>query len=54
MLLSTETPESVMKPTAAEIDRGMCRTASASMPPTQANGTLAKTQIVSETRWNVA
>ncbi len=36
--LSTATPDSAMKPTAAEIDSGMPRSASATTPPLSANG----------------
>src|SRR6185437_12433191 len=49
MLLSTETPDSVMKPTAAEMDSGISRSHRATTPPTQAAGTLAKTNTVSIT-----
>src|SRR5262249_41184320 len=49
MPLSTDTPDSVMKPTAAETEIGISRTHSVSTPPTQANGTLAKTNAVSTT-----
>ena len=49
MPLSTETPERVMKPTAAEIDRGMPRAARAQIPPTQAKGTLTQRSPVSAT-----
>ena len=36
---STATPESAMKPTAAEIENGMPRSHSARMPPVSASGT---------------
>ncbi len=36
---STATPESAMKPTAAEIENGMPRSQSATMPPVSASGT---------------
>ena len=49
MPASTDTPESVMNPTAAEIDSGIPRKASAQMPPTQAKGTLTKSRTVSDT-----
>jgi len=44
-----EAPEGGMKPTAAEIESGISRKASAQMPPTQANGTLTKSRSVSAT-----
>ena len=40
---STATPESAMKPTAAEIENGMSRSHSATMPPVSASGTPVKT-----------
>ncbi len=46
---STETPESAMKPTAAEIENGSPRASSATTPPTIANGTPAKTRTLSRT-----
>lgn len=39
---STATPNSAMKPTAAEIENGRPRSKSATMPPTTAKGTLRK------------
>ncbi len=41
--LSTATPESAMKPTAAETDIGMPRSQSAATPPESASGTALKT-----------
>ena len=52
--LSTATPESAMKPTAAEIDIGMSRSQSARMPPVKANGMPVKTSRPSLTLPNIA
>ena len=41
--LSTATPESAMKPTAAEIENGMPRSQRATTPPVSASGTQTKT-----------
>ena len=43
------TPETAMKPTAAEIENGIPRSKSASAPPTRASGTQAKTSAASVT-----
>ena len=43
--LSTATPATAMKPTAAGIENGSPRSASASTPPTSASGTLTNTAI---------
>ena len=40
---STATPDSAMKPTPAEIENGMPRSHSATMPPVSASGTPLKT-----------
>ena len=44
---STATPESAMKPTAAEIENGMSRSHSATTPPLSASGTPVKTAAAS-------
>ena len=44
---STATPDSAMKPTAAEIENGMPRSHSAAMPPVSASGTALKTSSAS-------
>ena len=41
---ATATPESVMKPTAAEIENGIPRSHSSNMPPVSANGTPLNTK----------
>ncbi len=41
----TATPNSVMKPTAAETDSTVCVRYSANTPPTVANGTSSSTTI---------
>ena len=51
---STATPDSAMKPTAAEIDSGMPRTHSASTPPVSANGMPVNTSRPSFTLPNIA
>ena len=48
--LSTATPESAMKPTAAEIENGMSRSQSATTPPVSASGTPVKTSSASVDR----
>ena len=45
--LSTATPDSAMKPTAAETENGMPRSQSATMPPDSASGTALKTSSAS-------
>ncbi len=52
--LSTATPDSAMKPTAAEMDSGMSRSHSARMPPVSANGMPVKTTSPSRTLPNMA
>ena len=47
MLLSTDTPDNVINPTAAATDNGMCRSSNDTIPPTQPNGTQANTSSVS-------
>ena len=47
MSSSTATPESAMKPTAAEIENGMSRIHRAKMPPVHAKGTPVKTRMAS-------
>ena len=44
---STATPDSAMKPTPAEIDSGMPRSASATTPPVSASGTPVNTMAAS-------
>ena len=44
---STATPDSAMKPTAAETENGMPRNQSATMPPDSASGTALKTSSAS-------
>jgi hypothetical protein len=51
---STATPESAMKPTAAEIENGMSRTQSAITPPVRPSGTALKTSSEYLTLLNVA
>ena len=46
---STATPESAMKPTAAEIENGMPRRMSAATPPVSASGTPVNTIAASVT-----
>ncbi|KAG1358412.1 hypothetical protein G6F61_014484 [Rhizopus arrhizus] len=41
------TPETAMKPTAADTENGMPRSSSARMPPTSANGTQLNTRMAS-------
>ncbi len=48
MLLSTDTPESVMKPTAAEIEIGISRSHRPKTPPAHAKGTLEKINMASK------
>ena len=45
--LSTATPDSAMKPTAAETENGMPRSQSATMPPDSASGTALNTSSAS-------
>ena len=45
--LSTATPDNAMKPTPAEIDSGMPRSARATTPPVSANGTPLNTMAAS-------
>ena len=45
--LSTATPESAMKPTAAEIEKGIPRNHNAAIPPVSARGTALKTSRAS-------
>ena len=45
--LSTATPDSAMKPTAAETENGMPRSQSATIPPDSASGTALKTSSAS-------
>ncbi len=52
--LSTATPDSAMKPTAAEIDSGMPRIHSATMPPVSANGMPVNTSRPSFRLPNIA
>ena len=47
ILLRTDNPESVMKPTAAEIESGISLADRAAIPPMHANGTLANVTSVS-------
>ena len=49
MSSSTATPERAMNPIAAEIEKGISRSHSAKMPPTQPNGTPVKTRKASIT-----
>jgi hypothetical protein len=49
---STATPDSAMKPTPAEIDSGMPRSASASTPPVSASGTPLNTIAASRAEPN--
>ena len=51
--LSTATPESAMKPTAAEMESGISLSHSAAMPPVSASGTPEKTSKASFTLPNV-
>ena len=51
---STATPDSAMKPTAAEIENGMSRSQSTSTPPVIASGTPLNTSKASRTLPNVA
>ena len=51
---STDTPDSAMKPTAAEIDSGMSRSHSASTPPVNANGIPVNTSSPSFRLPNIA
>ncbi len=46
---STATPESAIKPTAAETDIGMPRNHSAATPPESASGTAVNTSSASRT-----
>jgi hypothetical protein len=46
---STATPDSAMKPTAAEMDKGMSRNHSANTPPVRANGIPEKMIAASRT-----
>ncbi|MNV81722.1 hypothetical protein D3C71_1754020 [compost metagenome] len=50
--LSTATPDNAMKPTPAEIDKGMPRAANASTPPVSASGTPLNTMAASRAEPN--
>ena len=50
---NTATPDSAMKPTAAEMDIGISRNQSAKMPPVRANGIPVKTSRPSLTLLNI-
>ena len=49
----TATPESAMKPTAAEIENGIPRSQSAATPPINASGTPVKTTSAGRSAPNV-
>ena len=49
MSSNTATPDMAMKPMAAEMEKGMSRSQSARMPPTQPSGTPVKTRRASMT-----
>ena len=52
--LSTAIPDRAMKPTPAEIEKGMPRSMSAATPPVRANGTPENTTSASFTERNSA
>src|ERR671934_2563975 len=49
MLFSTDTPDTAMNPTAAEIENGIPRSHNATTPPTLPNGTAVNTSSTSAT-----